>query len=195
MTRIPHNSTALCLAMAILLSPIVSAGAQDVLVPIEVQFPLFVKILSFDRNLQRNAGGEIVIAIVYQGGYIPSLNARDAIKDVFEKSGDIGVGNNAMRHVCVDIETEELTHVVAKHNVDILYITPLKAVDIESITKTSRALALITLTGVPDYVRSGVSVGIGLKEEKPEIIINLAAAKAEGADFSSRLLRLARIVD
>ena len=64
----------------------------------------------------------------------------------------------------------------------------------EKITNLSRDKKILTLTGVPDYVDSGLTVGIGTKGRKPRIIINLLAAKAEGADFSSGLLNLAKVV-
>jgi len=38
-------------------------------------------------------------------------------------------------------------------------------------------------------------VGVGLKGESPEIIINLPAAREEGSDFSSSLLKLARVIE
>ena len=47
---------------------------------------------------------------------------------------------------------------------------------------------------MPEYVEAGVSVGIGIRRDRPLIIVNLAQARAEGTAFSSQLLALARIV-
>ena len=47
---------------------------------------------------------------------------------------------------------------------------------------------------MPEYVEEGIAVGIGLRNMRPLILINLEAARAEGAAFSSQLLSLARIV-
>ena len=77
---------------------------------------------------------------------------------------------------------------------DILYVAPLRAFDLEPIVRVSRDLKVTTLTGVSDYCEAGIAVGIGLKGERPEIIINLKGACAEGAGFSSRLLRLCKVV-
>ena len=51
-----------------------------------------------------------------------------------------------------------------------------------------------TITGVPEYVDQGLAVGIGIRRDRPLIIVNLEQARAEGAAFSSQLLALARIV-
>jgi hypothetical protein len=38
-------------------------------------------------------------------------------------------------------------------------------------------------------------VGIGSKAGKPKILINLKASREEGADFSSQLLKLSKIIN
>jgi hypothetical protein len=75
-----------------------------------------------------------------------------------------------------------------------LYITPLLNVDFRSITATTRLYDVTTLTGVRDYVHLGISVGLGAMAERPEIILNLTAAEAEGINFSSRLLSIATVI-
>ena len=66
---------------------------------------------------------------------------------------------------------------------------------IDNIIDISRREKIITLTGVPEYVNMGLAVGIDIRENRPQIVINMSAAKAEGADFSSQLLKLSKIVD
>jgi hypothetical protein len=99
------------------------------------------------------------------------------------------------RLVSIDIDDTDLASATSRENVDILYITPLRAAEIETITAVSRAEKIMTITGVPDYVELGLAVGIGEEGNKPLIIINLPTAKAEGADFSSKLLKLAKIIE
>ena len=71
----------------------------------------------------------------------------------------------------------------------------LRAFDLAAITDWARKSRIVTLTGIPAFVDRGVSVGIDLQGGKPRILINLQAARAEGADFDSGLLKLARIVE
>ena len=79
-------------------------------------------------------------------------------------------------------------------SVNILIVAPLQAYSIEEITTISRTKHIMTFSSVPEYVNEGLSVGIGLKGGKPQILINLDAAKLEGLDFSSQLLKLAKII-
>src|SRR5207248_1488455 len=77
---------------------------------------------------------------------------------------------------------------------DVVYVTPMRAIDIAEIGRICRAHHLHTVTGVPEYVEAGLAVGIGLRRDRPLIIVNLEQARAEGAAFSAELLALARIV-
>jgi len=114
--------------------------------------------------------------------------------ETMSKSPIKKVENIPIRQVSIDIDRVDLASAVVKNNIDVLYITPLRAIGMETITSVSRAKQVLTLTGVPDYVESGLAVSIGIKGKKPQIIINLAAAKAEGVNFSSQLLKLAKVI-
>jgi hypothetical protein len=36
---------------------------------------------------------------------------------------------------------------------------------------------------------------VGIARERPQIIVNLGAARAEGSDFTSQLLRVSRVIE
>lgn len=161
----------------------------------EQQFPLLLKILIFDRNLETKVGDEIVVGILYQERFRRSLSVKDDFINSTNNSTKKSVNNIPFRTVSIDIESNDLETVVMSRKIDLFYVTPLRAFAMDKITNLSRSKRIMTLTGVPEYVEAGVSVGIGLKGGRPNILINLEAAKAEGVDFSSRLLRLAQIIE
>lgn len=170
------------------------SSAEEMPVPMEMQFPLFLKILTFDRNLRERAGNEIVIGIVYQSKFRTSLEIKDALVEVMDKSSIKKIEEIPVRCVAIDVDNTNLGDAISKSKVNVLYITPLRALELKRIIRVSRAQKLTTLTGVPDYVGSGLAVGIGVKGKNPRIIINLPAARAEGSNFSSQLLRLAKVI-
>jgi hypothetical protein len=88
----------------------------------------------------------------------------------------------------------DLERVVKERKISALYLAPGNAKALPAILKLSQELHLTTLTGVPDYVRRGAAVGIGVAQNKPQILINLAAARAEGSDFDASLLRIATVL-
>jgi hypothetical protein len=67
-------------------------------------------------------------------------------------------------------------------------------VAIEDIVAISRARKITTITGVPEFVKKGIALGLTLRAERPLVLVHLPAARAEGADFNSQLLKLARVL-
>ena len=165
--------------------------SQEMETPVEVQVPIFLKVLTFDRNFSRRMGDEIVCAIVYQKKFRKSLNVKNQFREYTKKSAPVQVEDIPFR--CIEIDLHSLLDFeerLKREKVDVLYLTPLRAVSIESLVTISRSLGITTLTGVVEYCKAGAAVSIGTRARAPLIIINHTGAAAEGADFSSQLLKL-----
>ena len=64
----------------LLLSPILLSYsarrlAQEMEIPVAVQVPLFLKVMSFDRQLRARGEGEYVVAVAYQSGNRASVGS------------------------------------------------------------------------------------------------------------------------
>jgi hypothetical protein len=170
--------------------------SQEIALPAGAQFPLFLKIMAFDQHWRARVENELVIAIVYQKKFKTSLNAKEAMARAIDESSVKKIDGVPIRYVTIDLsDGNDLAEVISRDSVDILYVTPLRAFSTERIAEVSRAKQKTTWTGVPDYAESGIAVGIGIRGQKPLIIINLPAARAEGANFSSKLLALAKVIE
>jgi hypothetical protein len=186
--------------LAWLLAPMLIAGnapgvpAQEMDVAASVQIPLLYKILTFDRNFAARAGDDIVIAILYQSGFRASTMAREQVEHAFGHTAS-PFGAKRIRWVAVELEAAaDLAQVLNRHEADVVYVTPLRGTGLTGIVDVARRSHLMTFTGVPPYVERGLSVGIGIEQERPMILINLAAARAEGADYTAQLLRVSRVI-
>lgn len=168
--------------------------AQYIEVPVEVQYPLLLKILTFDRNLKSRVGAELVLGVVYQGKYKASEQAKNLFIRQLQQSAINRVEGIPIRPTTIDLDQSDLGAFITAEKVDLLYILPLRAYDLAQISQTSSSYKVLTLTGVPAYVEAGMAVGIGVKGDRPQIIINLSAAKKAGADFSSQILKLAKVI-
>jgi hypothetical protein len=163
--------------------------AQDVAVPVEVQVPLFIKILSFDRTLGSRPAGPLIVGVLYQGEYRASADIASQVRRALKDSGE------DLRIVSIDLDhTPDLLNALSHQHLHVLYVSPLRAIDLKTVTITSRQVGVRTVTGVPKYVEDGLGIGIDLKGERPEIVVNLLASRAEGSDLDAQLLKLARIV-
>jgi hypothetical protein len=174
-----------------------SAYAQEMDAPLEVQIPLLYKILTFDRRLgERAPGDDIVIAILYQTGYRGSVVARDQAVDALKRMGDSTISGHAVHWLSVELTgVEALRLSLTRNRADVIYVTPLRGVELDPIKVVARAAGITTFTGVPRYVERGLALGVGIARERPQIIVNLEAARAEGSDFTSQLLRVCKVLE
>ena len=165
------------------------ATGQEMSALVAMQWAVLSKVLTFDRNLAR-MGKEVAVGVLYQ----PQVRRSTVVKDELLAAIDLGQSSD-LRFTGTAISFTSKTDLVAiLGDVDVLYKSPLRSVDLSMILAQSRRLRIATLTGVPEYVQSGVAVGIDLQGGKPRILINLNSAMAEGVDFGSGLLKLAKIV-
>jgi len=191
MTRLGIAVSALVTITTAFPSPV---NGQDMPVPVSIQIPLLTKILAFDRTFSERVGEDFVIAIVYQSGFRASVLARNQVAEAADKIAFGGAGQIPVRYVFVDVDqSRSWRWRLANSAADVIYVAPLRAFDLSLITTASRSLDMITYTGVPGYVASGVAVGLDLFANRPKIVVNLAASYEEGCDFTSELLKLARI--
>lgn len=165
-------------------------AAVSVSMPVgtDVQVALFRNIWKLDRNFDSTKS--IKLAIVYQENYYDSVTAKDELT--------AALGRLGMRITIVLVEAgtqQSLSNALhAAEQLDVVYVAPLRAVDVSEIGRIGRFYRFRTITGVPEYVEAGLAVGIGVRRDRPQIIVNLEQARAEGSVFSSQLLALARIV-
>ena len=187
--------SAAALSALVVLLAASAAHAQEMPVPAPMQASLFTKILTFDRNLKARAGKELRIGVLYQKKVRSSLEAQEEFLRAM--CGDPGRRIDGLPLNCVAIEwtsAPEVEATLLRRAIRVLYVAPLRAVAIEEIVAISRARKITTLTGVPEFVQKGIALGLMLRAERPLILVHLTAARAEGADFNSQLLKLARVL-
>lgn len=169
--------------------------AQQMPVPVDVQVPVLLKVLTFDRHIADARGEDLVVGVLYQSGYRLSGTVRDRVVEALSRTGGDGPGNRVLSVVSLDADRQEnLEEALKRLGVDVLYVAPLRAFDLASLVRTTRRTRTLTLTGVPEYVEAGLSIGLELRQDRPRILVNLRAARAEGADLSAPLLGLATVV-
>ncbi|HEV7570707.1 MAG TPA: YfiR family protein [Thermoanaerobaculia bacterium] len=177
-------SAATMLLMAFLALP---AAAVEPSVPPQVQAAIIAKLWQFDRNFVHRE--QLTLAVLYQSKFrISFVTAHDLCHE-FEAA------HLPVRCVLIDISDAVAPDQQVPQGVEAAYIAPLRAVNVEALFTALRLRRIRTVTAVNDYVLAGSAVGLALRGDHAEIVVNLPAARAEGADFSSQLLKLARIVE
>jgi hypothetical protein len=167
--------------------------AEAMPVPVSLQLPLILKILTYDRNLATRSRGELRVAVVVAAG--EAVGARAEIAEGFRALADHTVRGLRLRTAVVEYASEaQLEAALRAGQVTVVYVAPGNAGHLDVLVRVARAQQIVTTTGVPEYVAQGIAVGIGVQQDRPQILINLAASRSAGRDFDASLLRIVRIV-
>lgn len=171
------------------------ARAQSMALPAELQVPLILKILTYDRQLETKGRKELAIGIVFDPADGASSKAAEQVSDTLYKFTGKTVKKLPLKYYLVEFTgPADLQATIQKRGINVLYLCPGISRSLESVLKISHAQGITTATGVPDYVRRGVAVGIGVFQDKPQILINLPSSRSEGSEFDASLLQIATVL-
>ena len=169
--------------------------AQSMSVPVDIQLELMSKILYLDKSLNLESGDTIKIGIIYNSKLRNSVRVKnDILYGKKKETQDL----RDFESIFIPLDVSTIINInkeIKKHEFNAIYLTPIRDYDIEKITEICRSEKIISITSVPQFLDYGVSVGFDLVNNKLKININLASAKEEGANFSSRLLKIAHIIN
>jgi hypothetical protein len=134
-----------------------------------------------------------VILVLYQEGFRAS---KTATTEFIAAARAASIQGRRVRTVKAEIgDGGGLAAELRKHGAAVVYLAPLRALDVAPVAASVTRAGVITMTGVPGYSEFGVPVAIGVRAGRPHIRINLGAARAAGADFGAQLLKLAELVE
>jgi hypothetical protein len=174
-------------AAAVLLTVLAVPANAWVEVPVNMQMPLFANIWKLDRTFKPRSS-QIVIAVLFQANNTVSSEARESAFSWVEKTG-------GMRMVDVTMDRPGWEEALLRVEADVFYVTPMRGANIERVASIARARQIRTMAGMTEYLKHGLSVGISVRNDRPLIVIDLEAARAEGASYQAQLLKLAEVVN
>jgi hypothetical protein len=175
---------ALAVAIFTWLGPSMCADPSPI--PPGVQLMLFSKIWMFDRSVPKNS--TVVIAVLFQSSVRTSVEEKDRLLEAARSEH----ANLTCVPVALD-DPENIGTVLDHVNATAFYLTEMRGIDLHRIIEASRARRIKTITANVEYLDEGVAIGLRVRNDKPDIVVNLAAARAEGSDLSAQLLRLVTV--
>ncbi len=141
-------------------------------VPEKLQAAIFIKILAMSKEL--NGGEEISIHVV---------NAPDAAAELRKAVGR-KIGKSMLVAVSEGSTTPSL-HPSA------LYIGARD--NMNELLRYCRENRVLSITGAPELVARGVTLGVGMYGDRPKILLNAAATNAEKITWNPTLLKISKI--
>ncbi len=180
-------------------TPLRAQGAEKMPIPPDVQVPLLLKILTYDRSFGFKAKTAVSIGVVFVPTDPGSVAAKDEIMKSLAALSGRTIKNLPLKAVMIPFTNArefpaDLKKAWQANGVNVFYIAPGSSAIVGEVIKLSHAQGVTTATGVPEYVNQGVAIGIDRDQNKPQIVINLPNSKSEGSEFDASLLRIARLV-
>ena len=186
----PARTAAAILLLLGLLAPVAAAQA----LPAPTQAVLLLRVLAYDHDLKARSGGSATIDVVYQKGdaesetmasqvvaTLQALSAKASLNGLPIKVNPIAYGGG-------------LDPQIGTSPAVAFFICAGLDDDTASIAESAQTHHALTFTGQETAVDQGLAIGLVMRGSKGTILVNLPAARAEGADLDADLLGLAEIV-
>ena len=157
---------------------------------------LILRILSYDRNLRSRASHQVTLLVLYKSGDSASESARStivrSINDIGRGVTVSGLPARAVEHSFTD--TNALVRAARGAGASAIFVCPGLGGFNSQIAQASRRASLLSITQDEGSVRAGLSVGIVRSGSRLRLLVNVNAARSEGARLDAALLRLAQVV-
>jgi hypothetical protein len=154
-----------------------AARAQDV--DVDLASKIILKIMMLDQDLQKKTGGKIEIGVI---GSPEAVAAFSKLKgSAIDKDSAISVG-----------EVVALDALPPGSKPTIVFVG--SGADPASVTKYTRGNRVLSVTNVSSFVDKGVTLGIGLENNKPKVLLNLTGSESEGMNWDPKILKISKTV-
>lgn len=161
----------------------------------EVQVPLLLKALTYDRNLGEKARGDILVGLLFKPGDVASEAAARSVAKLIAGFPTQSISDLPVYYRMIPYEDESgLANIVRDEWVDVVYVSPGLEEFLGEVLRVTAEGKVLSVTGVPVLVERGVSMGVESNDGKAEMIVNLASAESEGSKFSGQFLSLCRVI-
>jgi uncharacterized protein DUF4154 len=182
-------------AVALALAP--ATPRADDLAP-RKQALLLLRVLVYDRNLKARAGTTVRVAVTYRAGDgdREAERERDEVVAAFEAvSREVVAAGLPVEIAAVPYRdpADFDARLAAAHPASVYACASLRAAA-KDIARASRAHGALSAAGQREAVEAGLAIGLVNRGPRAGVVVNLPAAKAEGADLDAALLAIAEVI-
>ncbi len=173
-----------------------TSGARAEDPPPRHQALLLLRVLAYDRNLRARAGASATVLVLYRAGDLGSESRRGALRTAFEEvARDVVVSGLpvTVAELAYQNPAELEARVEALHPA-LVYVDRALEASVPEITRVTRGRGVLSADGSRSMVEAGVSLAIVARSGRAAVLVNLPAARQEGADLDSALLAVADVL-
>ena len=181
----------LALSLAVGVSP--TLAADEVLVPAATQVELLSRIIGYETVLPTRIGGKWRILILKRANDPESDKIAFQVAAALREMKQIqGLPHEGRIEEFRD--PAALAELCATLQISILYLAPGFTEQMPAIATAIAGRPILTVAATPGLVARGAILGFDLVSGRKQIVVGLSRLRANGLEFGSGLLRLARVV-
>lgn len=183
--------------LAVLLTALLGAGAAAAdSQPARRDALVFLRVLSYDKQLARRAGDTVIVAVVYPAASATARDERNAWLAALAEVKRIKVAGRPVVAVAVGYDGKAAFDRQMKDLMPAAVLLCGGLGDaIAELRTVTRARKILSFSRFERDARAGLAVALVSGGERDQIVINVAASRAEGAKLDAGLLQLARLVE
>jgi hypothetical protein len=179
-------------ALVVLLT--VRTASAALAVPFDVQVPLMLKALTYDRSLKARAGDQVRIAVLHPSEGEPGAaeNLATALRNLPGRTlNGLPV---TFRHFTVRNEAV-VDQALRDGRWAAAYVMPgFSSQELTQIRRACESQRVLAMAADAGEVERGLAFGVDSRDGKPQLVVNLSSTRAFGSEFDLALLRLSRVI-
>lgn len=141
--------------------------------PEPLQAALLLKVLALDNDI--NTGSEVSIHVINSPG----------VAELLKKAIGKKIGKSVLTNITQGPE-------LPSRKPSVIFVG--NSADISKVTRYTRTNKILSVTGIPDLVAKGVTLGIAALRGKPKLLLNLVASENEEVKWNPALLKISTII-
>ena len=173
---VARGFSALCAGLAVLALALASRAQT---VDVELASKIIVKVMLLDQDLQKKTGGKLEIGVI---GSPEAVAAFTKLKgSAIDKDASVSI---------TDVIAYDSMPPRAKPT--LIFVG--EGADPAVVTKYTRGNQILSVTNVASFVERGVTLGIEMENNKPQVLLNLTSSESEGLNWDPKILKISRTI-
>lgn len=179
---------------ALLAGALGEAAADEASVPVPLQVDLLSKVVAYDRNLPKRAGGKVVTLVVTKPGSDESRGVGAQAKAALAGKETLA----ELPHEVIAVSfagAPALAAACKEHKASLVYVAPgFSDEEIAALAQALEEQELMTVAARVRYVEKGLMLGFDLVGGKPKLVFSLKQASRQGVSLSAKVLALMTVL-
>jgi hypothetical protein len=186
----------LALTVAALAVGVVVRPARAADLPPRNQALLLLRILAYDRNITKRAGKTVsVLVLARQGDHASEERARQLVGAFEEVAREVVVAGLPVKaEMLLARDAAALDSGLESSPAALVFVDEAFAPAVPDLARVTRRRGALSAGGSREFAEAGLAVAVVLRQARASVVVNLQAARQEGADLASALLAVAELV-